>query len=407
MMRKISVALIHYSAPPVVGGVEAVLARHADLMAQAGHAVRVVAGRGEQWQPRVGFHRLPLIDSRHARVLAAKHELDQGRLPQDFAPLTAEIADGLMPALDGADVIIAHNVCSLHKNLALTAALRQIHTEAADQRLILWHHDLAWTTPRYRAELHDGYPWDLLRRDWGAEHVAVSGARQTELADLMGIPVDAIRVIPNGIASEAFFKLELQTQSLMERFNLGQAAPLLLLPVRVTRRKNIELALRVAAELKAEFPDTMLVVTGPPGPHNPANQEYFVHLQQLRATLGLEGAAVFLAEAVEAFLPDAVIADLYRLADVLLLPSREEGFGIPLLEAALSRMPVFCADIPPLRALGGDQARYFDPDADPRDVGGALAAFLVQDPAFLAASRARRQYDWKRIYTAQIAPLLE
>lgn len=407
MMRKISVALIHYSAPPVVGGVEAVLARHADLMAQAGHAVRVVAGRGEQWQPRVGFHRLPLIDSRHARVLAAKHELDQGRLPQGFAPLTAEIADGLTPALDGADVIIAHNVCSLHKNLALTAALRQIHTEAADQRLILWHHDLAWTTPRYRAELHDGYPWDLLRRDWGAEHVAVSGARQTELADLMGIPVDAIRVIPNGIASEAFFKLELQTQSLMERFNLGQADPLLLLPVRVTRRKNIELALRVAAELKAEFPDTMLVVTGPPGPHNPANQEYFVHLQQLRATLGLEGAAVFLAEAVEAFLPDAVIADLYRLADVLLLPSREEGFGIPLLEAALSRMPVFCADIPPLRALGGDQARYFDPDADPRDVAGALAAFLVQDPAFLAASRARRQYDWKRIYTAQIAPLLE
>jgi glycosyltransferase involved in cell wall biosynthesis len=407
MMRKISVALIHYSAPPVVGGVEAVLARHADLMAQAGHAVRVVAGRGEQWQPRVGFHRLPLIDSRHARVLAAKHELDQGRLPQDFAPLTAEIADGLTPALDGADVIIAHNVCSLHKNLALTATLRQIHTEAADQRLILWHHDLAWTTPRYRAELHDGYPWDLLRRDWGAEHVAVSGARQTELADLMGIPVDAIRVIPNGIASEAFFKLELQTQSLMERFNLGQAAPLLLLPVRVTRRKNIELALRVAAELKAEFPDTMLVVTGPPGPHNPANQEYFVHLQQLRATLGLERAAVFLAEAVEAFLPDAVIADLYRLADVLLLPSREEGFGIPLLEAALSRMPVFCADIPPLRALGGDEARYFDPDANPRDVAGALAAFLVQDPAFLAASRARRQYDWKRIYTAQIAPLLE
>ena len=41
-----TVALLHYTAPPVVGGVEQVLGQHARLLAEAGHAVRVVAGRG-------------------------------------------------------------------------------------------------------------------------------------------------------------------------------------------------------------------------------------------------------------------------------------------------------------------------------------------------------------------------
>ena len=53
------VALLHYSAPPVVGGVESVLGHHARLMADAGHQVRIVAGRGEQVDPRIPFIHLP------------------------------------------------------------------------------------------------------------------------------------------------------------------------------------------------------------------------------------------------------------------------------------------------------------------------------------------------------------
>ena len=63
-------ALLHYAAPPVVGGVESVLGHHARLMADAGHQVRVVAGRGEQMDARIPFVHLPLADSRHPQVLA-------------------------------------------------------------------------------------------------------------------------------------------------------------------------------------------------------------------------------------------------------------------------------------------------------------------------------------------------
>ena len=174
----------------------------------------------------------------------------------------------------------------------LTAAIARLDRP----RRILWHHDLAWTTPRYQAELHDGYPWDLLRTAWGARHVVVSELRQRELAELLHIPIESIAVVPNGIDQAAFFKLSPITLSLLQRIDLTQAAPILLLPVRLTPRKNIELALRTLAALRGDMPEAILIVTGPLGAHNPANEAYFEKLKNLRAELNLSGAAIFLAE---------------------------------------------------------------------------------------------------------------
>ena len=401
-------ALLHYSAPPVVGGVESVLAQHARLMADAGHEVRIIAGRGSQFDARIPFVSVPLADSRHPEVLAVKAELDAGICSPRFERLVAELDDALRSALADLDVVIAHNVCSLHKNLALTAALKRCHEHLPTVRLILWHHDLAWATERYRAELHDGYPWQLLRDVWpGAQHVVVSELRRQELVVLTGLTVQEVAVIPSGLDVAAFFKLEPLTCQFVKRLNLLNAEPLLLLPVRITRRKNIELALRTLAALRATWPEAALVVTGPPGAHNPTNAAYFDSLKQLRAKLNLGMAAHFLAELSAEFLPDAVIADFYRLADALLMPSREEGFGIPILEAALAQRPVFCADLPPLRSLGGEQASYFSPDASPDQVAALISQRLERDDRFQLARRVRREFLWEQVYARRIAPLLE
>ncbi len=402
-----NITLLHYSVPPIVGGVESVIAHHARLMSADGHSVRLLAARGESLSERIPLTRIPLADSRHARVTEMKKQLDGGEATKDFESLRDELAGQLQDALSGVDVLIAHNVCSLNKNLALTAALHHLRTGGKLPHLILWHHDLAWTTPRYRRELHDGYPWDLLRTDWGGTtHVVISELRRAELANLMRLDPASIRVIPNGVDAARFYKLESQTQTLLERTRLLDAAPILLLPVRVTPRKNIELALWTLAELRKQFSSAALVVTGPLGPHNPRNREYFEALRSLRLELGLQGAAHFLAELTDAWLPDEVIADFYRLADALILPSREEGFGIPVIEAAFSHLPVFCADIPSLRELGLDDAIFFSPDEDPARVADALAEYFRTSPAARLSMRARTSFRWEAIYRRQIAPIL-
>ena len=267
------IALLHYAAQPIVGGVESVITQHARLMADDGHQVRVIAGRGEQTDARIAFHRVPEVDSRHPEVLAVKKELDAGRIPTAFEPLVERIAARLLELIGDADRLIAHNVCSLNKNLALTVALYRISENMASPLVILWHHDLAWTTPRYRGELHDGYPWDLLRTDWPwVAQVAVSESRRSELAGLIGVSVDRIRVVPNGVDVPQFLKLEAGSEALLRLMQLSSAAPLILMPVRITPRKNVELALRVLAALRSDFKEAQLIVTGPLGPHSQTNQ---------------------------------------------------------------------------------------------------------------------------------------
>lgn len=407
-MAALKIALLHYSVPPIVGGVESVISHHARLMSMHGNSVRLIAGRGETQDSDIPMVRIPLADSRHPQVISVKKELDRGSVTSDFESLRGELVAQLQEALSGVDLLIAHNVCSLNKNLALTAALHQIHSERGHPGLILWHHDLAWTTPRYEPELHDGYPWDLLRTDWKeALHVVVSELRRAELAHLLKIPPASIHVVPNGVDIARFNKLEQQTRRLLEQTRLIDAAPILLLPVRVTPRKNIELALRSLAQLRQVFPRAALVVTGPLGPHNAGNIEYFQKLTDLRAELGLQDAAHFLAELTDSFLPDEDIADFYRLADALILPSREEGFGIPVIEAAFSHLPVFCTDIPSLRELGLEDVTYFSPDEDPAQLARLVTDHFRSSAAARLALRIRSGYRWEAIYEMHIAPLLE
>lgn len=400
------IALLHYAVPPVVGGVERVLAAQADVLADAGHNVQVIAARGAAWRADIPVHLLALADSMHPDILEMKAALDAGNVPPSFARVRDQLIAELTTALAGVDVLIAHNVASLSKNLALTAALHELSQQPGAPALILWHHDLAWTTPRYRPQLHDGRPWDLLRSDWPwATQVVISGLRRNELAALLDVPADRIHVVPNGVDVKHFFKLDDASLPLMQALDLLEPTLLLLLPVRLTPRKNIELALNMLAHLREQLPDARLLVTGPLGQHNPANVEYFARLRAQRDKLGLQDAAIFLAERYDGFVPDGVLADLFRFADALFMPSREEGFGIPLLEAALNRLPIFCSDITALRELAGDDAHYFEPDADPVQVANLVAHSLATSPTARFGMRARAA-TWQQVYKQHIAPLL-
>ncbi len=405
------VGLLHYTGPPTIGGVERTLAIHARLLADAGHQPVLVVGRGQSFDDRVPVWRVPAMDSRAPRVLRLRAALEQGLIPEEFHALRQRLADLLAPRLAQLEVVIVHNALTLHRNLPLTAALWDLHQASRLPRLIGWHHDLAWDRPQDRALLYEGYPWDLLRRPWpDATHVAVSAAQQRRLASLYDIPLDEIRVVPPGVDPADFSRWTDRTRAIVERCRLLEADAVLLLPARITRRKNIEFALHVLAALRQQTGlDFRLTVTGPPGPHTPANQAYLHRLLDLCTELGLEEAAHFLyrLDPRRPFeVDDAALSDLFRLADALFMPSLAEGFGIPLLEAGLARLPIFCTDLPPFAESAHDLATYFSPQADPSQVADLIAAQLLPDRAYRMRRRAQRDYSWQCIVQTKLLSLL-
>jgi glycosyltransferase involved in cell wall biosynthesis len=402
-----AIALVHYAAPPVVGGVERVVARHAVLLADAGHDVRFIAGRGAAPDPRVRLVQITLADPRHPTIERLQEELDGGRVPAEFVRVVAMIAAELDVAFRGVDVVVAHNVCSLSLNLALTAAMRTVMDRPVSPRLILWHHDLAGASPRYRPTLHPGMPWDLLRTAWpGAVQVAVSEGRRSELAELVGVKADTITVVPNGVDLARMWRLDARTTELLARSDLFAAAPLLLMPARITPRKNIELGLRVVAEMRRAGRAAGVIVTGPADPHHQSGRAYLEQLVALRQELGLQDSAWFLADELRGPPPDAMMDDLYHLADVLFMPSRDEGFGLPILEAAVNRLPIVCSGLPALRELAGDAARYIEPDGDPAVIAAEILEGFDADRPGLLARAVRSRFTWEAVYRESIGPLV-
>lgn len=78
---------------------------------------------------------------------------------------------------------------------------------------------------------------------------------------------------------------------------------------------------------------------------------------------------------------------LYEKAFALVLPSRMEGWGLPVGEALWCGTPALAADISALREVGGDLALYFDPDK-PSDLADLIAGFQT-DPASYTELRQR------------------
>ncbi|HUF00412.1 MAG TPA: glycosyltransferase, partial [Anaerolineales bacterium] len=196
------VALLHYSAPPVIGGVENVILAHIRQFIDAGYPTTILAGRGgpDALPAGAAFIRILELGSQHPQILEMGRELEQGRVPPRFEEMVTRLAETLAPVLHPMDLIIVHNVFTKHFNLPLTAALFRLLDQRAIRHCVAWCHDMTWTSPNSRSKVYPGYPWDLLRT-YRPEiiYVAVSRDRQRDLADLFGCPPEQIRVIYNGV----------------------------------------------------------------------------------------------------------------------------------------------------------------------------------------------------------------
>lgn len=319
------IAILHYSKPPVIGGVERVIGEQAAALRQLGHEVEILTR--SEWR------------------------------------------------LAEWDAVIVHNVFTMPFDLAWTKELIALTRSRPDIRWINWVHDVRW--------------WDQVPQ---AVHVAVSEFRKQDYAQVTQEP---IHVIPNGCDAGAVLGLTPRVLALKLEEHAG---PVLLQPARFVRRKNIEFGLRVLAEM----PEALYLVTAAPDPHQKDGMQYFRELQTLARELGVERRVRFLG--LEGALSDDDVRSLYQMTDLLFFPSTQEGYGLPLIEAALHGLPVFCSLIPAHQEVAVG-ATFFKLTASPK----GLARKIKAHPG-VQARQSRRQMmmrlSWSRIVHEMLQPLL-
>ena len=394
------ILFVHYTTPAILGGVEQVMAAHAAALKAAGMDVAVLAGRGAAKPRGVRVIRVAEADSRHPIVERNLAALSSGVLPPEYGALVRRLETKIRPHVARADRVVVHNVMTMPLNLALTEVLATLAREHPD-RFIAWTHDISYFDERYAALRRRGAPWDLVTRAVpGVRYVTVSQERAEQLSQLAGLARDDIEVVTNGIDVGDVLGLAPTGLRLAQRLRLFDADPLLLLPVRLTRRKRIEAAIDATAVLRRRGRAAVLVVTGTAGPHDASNQAY---LKELAARAKrVEG--VHLLASLGLKIKYGTVVDLYALADVLVFPSESEGFGIPMLEAGLHRMPIVCSDIPALRETGGDDPLYVPPDANGEQIADAVERAL-DTPVMRMRARAR-EHAWPRVLRERVLPVI-
>ena len=407
------ITILHYTAPPVIGGVENVILAHTQLFLNNEIRPRIITGRGDAFSFPSGVEliTIPQMDTQHSDVLLANTYLEKGRVPAVFDRLVLNLVDQLKPLLSGADHTIVHNIFSKHFNLALTSALFQLLETGAIRNCISWVHDITWTSPSSGNKVFAGYPWDLIRTPHPAvKSVVVSKARQIELAGLYQIPKEDIQVIYNGVDLQTTLGISLDSLDLFSKHGILEHDLLLVMPIRITQAKNIEAAMRLVAELKRFYSHPKLVITGPPDPHNPANMDYYQDLLKLREELALSENVKFIYESGGDHAPLTIdldtVSDLIRLSDCVLMLSHREGFGMPILEAGLCGVPVMATPVPASQEIAQQDIRIVDFDAAPADMAQSLLEYLDSNSTTRMKMKVKQAYTWQAIYDDQIAPLL-
>lgn len=149
--------------------------------------------------------------------------------------------------------------------------------------------------------------------------------------------------------------------------------------------KNLPMLIEAFAAVKKQEPTVRLRVIGSDDPRYPEATKR-AHELHVNDSIIWDG-----------YVTDDALIQAYQQADVFVLPSRYEGFGLPVLEAMACGTPVICSNTSSLPEVGGDAVVYMDP-AQPASLTKAMLD-LARD-ASMREDRARRgiaraaQFTW-------------
>jgi mannosylglucosylglycerate synthase len=392
------IAIVHYSSWPVIGGVETVIRQHALLMTRHRHSVTIFCGNGRTFSPDIPTRVIPEVDWLNPKVIAAQEEAYNGNPGEAYFKLLSELEDSLGKTLQSFDRIIAHNMFTMPFNLAATQALGAWADR--EMKMIAWTHDLAAINPDYDIPQHRVFS-SIGKRHQKVKYVTVSENRALEFKSMTGFEVDA--VVPNALDFAGIWGISPEVANLVEK-DLPDSM-ILFFPTRILQRKNIGFALQIVAALRDLGEPVRLLISAAANLYSPSATEHLVALKQLAADLQITEVVTWVNESFPVDEPH--LRSLYAVADAVLYPSRQEGFGLPVLEAAAFRLPIFCSNIEPLKSIAHSGTHLFDLRDSPGNIASRIRSALERDPGFQGRKQLLRENSAERVYVEKIEPLLQ
>jgi glycosyltransferase involved in cell wall biosynthesis len=204
-----------------------------------------------------------------------------------------------------------------------------------------------------------------LVNQWFVRRVIVNShaTRETLLRGNPWLAPEKLELIYNGIALEP--PVAVDRDAVLREFDLTDCSPLLVVVGMLKARKGHAVLLRALADVRAQIPHAGLLIAGD-GPLE-------APLRDLASDLGITGQVRFAG-----FRDD--VRRLVGAADMLVLPSENEGFGYVLAEAMAQARPVIASRISSIpEVVGEDEAGLLVPPGDPAALGRAIAE-LARDP---------------------------
>ncbi|MDQ1671461.1 MAG: D-inositol-3-phosphate glycosyltransferase [Frankiaceae bacterium] len=264
----------------------------------------------------------------------------------------------------------------VHSHYWLSGQIGWVAAERWGVPLVSTAHTLAKVK---NAALADGDAPEPLVRVIGEQQVVAASTRLVastpaearELIELYDAPEAAVDVVAPGVDLEVFRPGE--ATAARTRLGVPPDADLLLFVGRLQPLKAPDVLLRAAAELLAVDPGrrrnlVVAVLGGPSGNGLDTPEE----LQGLAARLGIADVVRF-----EPPVAHEQLADWYRAADVVVVPSHNESFGLVALEAQACGTPVVAAAVGGLRtAVRHEVSGLLIDGHDPADYAGAFARLL-------------------------------
>jgi D-inositol-3-phosphate glycosyltransferase len=312
-------------------------------------------------------------------------------LPKEALPAVVdEFADGVLEHLTQGDPP-GGTADALHANYWLSGVAGHRLKHELGLPLVSTFHTLA----RVKAETGDREPQRRVAAE--ADVVGCSdailascAAEATELERLYGADPARIEIVPPGVV-HAFFSPGDRAGARSALGHLGRLdGPVLLFVGRIQPLKGLDIAVRTLAAL-GDPSAVLVVVGGASGPEGGAELE---RIGKLAVELGVAGQLRFTDPQ-----PHHLLSTYYRAADVVLVPSRSESFGLVALEAAACGTPVVAAAVGGLRTLvDHERTGFLVEGRDPAAYAGHVQRILgdpvlARQLAANAVARARG-YTW-------------